>query len=269
MTEILKDFISLILYGMGRPFRPEKPVVLVYHSVEHIPAAADPLKLNVSPELFEWQMAQLAQKKIPCLITFDDGYGGVYTHAFPIVQRYCLPAILFLATAYLDGKRSFQGNFARPYAPSLLTWEQVKQMADQGMELGSHSLTHRNLARMDEATLLKEVRGSRQRIEEATGHRVEAFSYPYGNAGSFTPRTEKVLKKSGYSRAYVNQMGADNSTREPFRIRRIRVYRTDTGHRFRRKVAGAYNWIDALPALWPTLPTRLFQDFETGPACIP
>ena len=249
MTDLLKDFISLVIYWVGRPFRGTKPVVLVYHSVgPAIPAAADPLKLNVPSELFEWQMAQLAGRKAPCLITFDDGYGGVYTHAFPILRKYRLPAALFLSTTYLDGKGSFENNFAKPHCPSPLTWGQAKQMADQGMELGSHSLTHRNLAQLDDADLREEVRGSRERIQEATGHRVKAFSYPYGNAGSFTLATEKAIKEAGYTRAYVNQMGADNSTREPFRIHRIRVYPTDTGSRFRRKVAGSYNWVDRLLA---------------------
>ena len=244
MTGVLKDFISLIIYWAGGPLRKEKPVVLVYHSVEHIPAAADPLKLNVPPELFEWQMAQLAQTKTPCLITFDDGYGGVYTHAFPVLQKYRLPSALFLATAYLDGKCSFEDNFTKSHTPSPLTWEQAKQLADQGVELGSHSLTHRNLAQLDGATLREEVRASRERIREATGHAVNAFAYPYGNAGSFTLETEQAIREAGYTRAYINQMGTDNSTREPFRIRRIRIYPTDTGPRFRRKIAGAYNWVD-------------------------
>ena len=249
MTELLKDLISWMIYWVGRPFRRKRPVVLVYHSVGPLPVTADPLKLNVPPDIFEWQMAQLDRKKVRCLITFDDGYSGVYTHAFPVLQRYGLPAVLFLSTDYLDGKRLFENCFAKSHSPASLTWEQARQMADRGVELGSHSVTLRNLAQLDDAALLAEVRGSRERIQQVTGHRVEAFSYPYGNAGSFTPVTEKAIREAGYTRAYVNQMGADNSSQEPFRIRRIRVYPTDTGPRFRRKVAGAYNWVDTLLAL--------------------
>lgn len=241
---------------LGRPFRTRQPVVLVYHAVDSIPAAADPLKLSVPPELFTQQMAELARQRVDCAISFDDGYESVWTRAWPVLEKQHLRSMLFIATDTIDGRMRFDNQFAGPYSPAPLQWEQIRQLAAAGMELGSHSKTHRRMTSLTEAQMQEEARDSRERIREMTGQNVDGFSYPFGDHGSFDQNTEKALKEAGYTKAYTNLMGPARAVSVPWRIRRIRVYRTDTLFRFRMKIAGAYDWTDGLLAA-PWLRARL------------
>jgi peptidoglycan/xylan/chitin deacetylase (PgdA/CDA1 family) len=247
----LKELISFLIYAIGQPFRTPKPVVLVYHAVDALPAAADPLKLAVAPELFACQMEELARRRLDCTVSFDDGHESVLTRAWPVLEKHRLRSILFIATDYIDGGIKFDGHFAPSHRPTPLRWEQIRQLAAAGMEMGSHSKTHRRMTSLEETQMLEEALGSRERIRRMTGRNVEAFSYPFGDIQSFDEKTEAALRQAGYRKAYTNIMGPDNSVSEPLRIRRIRVYRTDTLFRFRMKIAGAYNWTDRLLAKVP------------------
>lgn len=246
---LLKDSISLVLFLLAYPFNRLKPAVLVYHSVDQIPSSADPLKLNVSPELFGEHLAYLASRRAKHTICFDDGYAGVYHHAFPVTQRHRVRSIVFPVVDFVDGQLSMDSQFSQGYSPQPLTWEQVVQMSRAGVEIGSHTMTHRNIAALDPSAAKEEAVRSKREIERKTGRKVTAFSYPFGHAGSFNSQTETILKEARYERAYVNVMGLENSSRDPYRIRRIRIYRTDTMFRFKMKVAGAYNWVDYMNLL--------------------
>lgn len=247
MIPFLKDAVALCFYAVKSVLpRPAGEVVLLYHAVEEGTAEKDPLKMCVSPALFAQQMSELARQKIPAVITFDDGYESVHRNAFPILRQFRFPVILFLTTGFIDRQSSMDGAFAEGYSPAPLTWEQVREMASAGVEIGSHAVTHRKMSRLDTASMEREAVNSRRRIEEKTGRPVRAFAYPIGNAGSFSPPTEEVLRRAGYTCAYINRMG--NSRGRPFQIPRMRVYRTDSLFRFRLKVAGAYNWVDAFSA---------------------
>jgi peptidoglycan/xylan/chitin deacetylase (PgdA/CDA1 family) len=220
----------------------------VYHSIDHIDPADDPYKMNVDPSLFKRQMEHLAALKNGYTVTFDDGFGSVYANAFPIVKRYGMKAVLFLTTDYIDGKIALCAFFAGRASPRPLTWDEVKRMNADGVEIGSHTLTHRNMAALDADTARREASESRKRIMDMTGCETSTFSYPFGNRGSFNALTKAILAECGYARAYTNMMGMDDPAADPFTVKRIRVYSTDNMFRFRMKVNGAYNWVDYLPS---------------------
>lgn len=85
------------------------------------------------------------------LVTFDDGYDGVHRHTLPILKQYGLRGMLFVATGGVDGQAPQEAAFAMSAPSRWLTWDQVKALRLGGMEIGSHSVTHRNLALLDEA----------------------------------------------------------------------------------------------------------------------
>lgn len=244
MLSTLKDIISFLVYITICPFIRNKKAVLLYHSVDYIAKDKDPNKNNVDPVLFDKHMALIKKNKERFVITFDDGYESVYINAIPIIKKYGIRTVLFLTTDYIDGKIKLDRFFLNKYSPSPLAWEQVKEIRSLGAELGCHSLTHRNMADLDEKAAYLESFASRKRILDMTGYNVSSFSYPFGNRGSFNEKTEKILSAMGYEKAYTNMMGMDNSEVKPFAIRRIRIYSTDNMLRFKMKIAGAYNWVD-------------------------
>lgn len=246
LTGLIKDAVSLFIYIFLCPFRRNRSAVLVYHSVDNMPLSDDPLKINVAPDLFEKQMLHISGRKERFLVTIDDGYGNNYTHIFPVVRRLGINTILFVTTDYIDGKLALDRFFSggRPVRP--LTWGEIKEMAASGIELGSHSLSHRNMANLDESSARREAAASKERIRAMTGYDVSSFSYPFGNSGSFNEMTEQAVKSAGYEKAYTNIMGMDDPRINRFRINRIRIYSTDNLFRFKMKTAGAYNWVDRL-----------------------
>lgn len=248
MARLVKDLISFLLYLCMAPFRGGAGAVLVYHSIDDTDAAADPLKVSVSTSLFEKQMRYLSTRRGRYTVTFDDGFKDMYINAFPVLKRYGVRSILFVTPDFIDHKADSDLLFrnGRPLQP--LGWDDIRSMISSGIEIGSHSLSHRNMAALDKETALHEAVASRERISAKVGRDIVSFSYPFGDIRSFNKVTERILQDAGYKQAYTNIMGMDNSLEEPFRIRRIRVYGTDGMFRFRMKVAGAYNWVDAVIA---------------------
>jgi peptidoglycan/xylan/chitin deacetylase (PgdA/CDA1 family) len=152
--------------------------------------------ISTSPELFRRHMEWLAQSntlvvplaevlKTPgsVALTFDGGFLNFIVHALPILQRYRLPATLFVASGYC-GKRNDWGS-PGTYVPSLeiAGWSELREAARAGVSIGAHTVTHRKLTGLPEDVARREMRDCRVELEDRTGTAVEAFSYPYGASG--------------------------------------------------------------------------------------
>jgi peptidoglycan/xylan/chitin deacetylase (PgdA/CDA1 family) len=114
------------------------------------------------------------------VVTFDDGVAEVYTWAFPILQRYRIPATLYLATRYVEEQRffGFRGyqTGARP-----LNWAQVREMMASGLiTVGAHTHSHADLTRLPAEAVEEELERSLDLIEARTGVRAMHFAYPWG-----------------------------------------------------------------------------------------
>lgn len=118
------------------------------------------------------------QKNIPeesLVITMDDGWQGVYTHAFPVLKEFGFPFTIYLYQKYVNiGGRS-------------LTWEQVKEMQKHGCEVGSHSVSHESLRARRGRTpeqhqewVLNELKASKAFLEAHLGVPCTSFAYPFG-----------------------------------------------------------------------------------------
>ncbi len=103
----------------------------------------------------------------PLLLTFDDGNEDNYTNAFPIMRKYGFTGVLYVVVQYTD-------------TPNYLTTDQIREMADAGWEVGSHSETHRDLLGDPEA-LRYEIVQSRKDLENMLGVPILTFAYPFGD----------------------------------------------------------------------------------------
>ncbi len=224
---------------------PNTPIVLVYHSVAHMHKKDDPFKLNVPPDLFETHMKMLSQvlKKRDILVTFDDGYESFYHHAFPILLKYKIPTQLFVATDFIDKKITFDHLFHQKNLRPL-TWEELKIIAQNGISIGSHSLSHSMLAKLPYPQVYVELAESKKRIEQNVGYPVMDFAYPFGSRSSLNDITKKTVQECGYEKAYLNLMGFNRVGDDCFALRRIRIYPTDSSLLFKMKIKGLLNWID-------------------------
>ncbi len=185
------------------------PVILTYHSIS---SGRSPL--CTSPRLFAQQMAWLrasghrvvplagliealeGKRELPrraVALTFDDGFSDFHDAAFPILRRLEFPATVFLVTAYSGATNRWPGQPAWAEERSLLSWEQVRDLAQQGVSFGAHSDTHPDLSRLSREDLDREVALSRNKLLAQLGAPPEFFCYPYGRCSS---RARAVVSRS-------------------------------------------------------------------------
>jgi peptidoglycan/xylan/chitin deacetylase (PgdA/CDA1 family) len=128
-------------------------------------------------------------------LTFDDGYGDFVTEVLPALRRYGWTATVFVVAGALgDHNRWDEPGPRKP----LMTAEQVRRVAAEGVEIGSHSLSHVRLPGVSDARLADEVRRSRSVLAELAGRPVDGFCYPYG---SFGEREVDAVRAAGYGYA--------------------------------------------------------------------
>jgi peptidoglycan/xylan/chitin deacetylase (PgdA/CDA1 family) len=102
----------------------------------------------------------------------------------------------------------------------LLTREEVAQLAREGCEIGSHTLDHPILSRLDPGEAERQIVESRRRLEDWTGARVRYFSYPNGKRDDVTPQVEETVRRAGYEGAVSTIEGRVTRRSDPFLIER-------------------------------------------------
>jgi peptidoglycan/xylan/chitin deacetylase (PgdA/CDA1 family) len=190
--------------------------VLCYHRFEDSPRDG----LAISPADFRAEMQKLkddgiavvgmddflawrrGEKSLPeraAVITIDDGYRSGYEVAWPILKEFGYPFTMFIYTEYVKG-----GAFA---GGGSLTWQELAEMRDAGVDIGSHSLTHGSLTSTkgrtpeeQEAWVRAELLDSKKILEEKLGMPVPTFAYPYGHENE---RVRELAKEAGYEAAFT------------------------------------------------------------------
>jgi len=125
-------------------------------------------------------------------LTFDDGYADFLGYALPVLRKYGFTATVFPIAGRLGGDNDWDPEGPRK---PLLTADQVRQVAEAGMEIGSHGLAHISLVGIGDAGQVSELRDSRAALREISGQPVAGFCYPYGHVDS---RTAAQVRAAGY-----------------------------------------------------------------------
>jgi peptidoglycan/xylan/chitin deacetylase (PgdA/CDA1 family) len=204
------------------------PPILMYHYIRSIDQGSDSLgyDLSVTPDDFNSQMAWLHEQgyigvrmdgitrclrgEAPCpnkaiALTFDDGYADAYTDALPVLKRYGLIATFYIVT-------NFVGQ------PGYMTWEQVAELRDMGMEIGAHTIDHLDLRTLDPTEMLRQIAQPKSDLESKLRISVTSFCYP---AGFYDPAIEEMVRASGYLNATTTRW--DNDTSDMMALPRRRI----------------------------------------------
>jgi peptidoglycan/xylan/chitin deacetylase (PgdA/CDA1 family) len=237
--------------------------ILMYHSIStSLYESIHPyFETNTSPEVFDSQMKYLseegystispsdvvallhsgardARKKV--VITFDDGFRDFYTDAAPILKKYGLNATMYLPTAFID-------QAGKPLlGKECLSWSEVRELYSIGMAFGSHTVTHPTLKFLPEIDLEREIRVSKETIENELGVSIDSFAYPYAfpeQDPAFAHRLRDLLKSSGYDNGVSTVIGSVQNLEERFFLRRLPVNSWDDLKFFRAKLDGDYDWL--------------------------
>lgn len=165
------------------------------------------------------------------VLTFDDAYADFITAAWPVLQRHGFGATMFVPTQFMGGVAEWDREFGEP-AP-LMSWTELDKLADQGLEIGAHTISHPRLTRLPtEIEIVREVVGSRDRLEERYRRPVPTFAYPYGD---YNETVARVVEDAGFRLAVTI---APIST-GPFALGRLGVFGDEPFEIFVEKVAGS------------------------------
>ncbi|MDO8444339.1 MAG: polysaccharide deacetylase family protein [bacterium] len=197
--------------------------ILMYHYIRDYTDQGDPIGvgLSVSPAKFAAQLDYLKSKGyqtitfrdvekniVPAksiILTFDDGYIDFYQNAYPELKKRQMTAVSYIVTGFNGGR--YMNN------------SQIKEIASYGIEIGSHTISHQNLATISLAKAKNEITDSQPILENITGKPVISFCYP---AGKFNDAVVALVKNSGYKYATTTKNGLADFT-DPLILSRYRI----------------------------------------------
>lgn len=157
----------------------------------------------------------------PIAIVFDDGWESNYTLAYPVLKKCGFTASFFVIVGKVGSK-------------GMMTWDHIKEMADNGMEIGSHTLTHPVPTELSDEELEFELKESKRILEKKLGRKIDLLSSP---TGFYNPHMAKIAKKVGYRALCISRIGLnDFSDSDLFCLKKIGIKRKLPFHVFKATV---------------------------------
>jgi peptidoglycan/xylan/chitin deacetylase (PgdA/CDA1 family) len=215
-----------------------KVLVLNYHKIDN-----KDISLSVLPEDFDQQMKYLSdngyhtitpddlyaslagEKELPekpVLITFDDGYEDNYQNAYPILKKYDMKATIFVISGFLD------------VYPNYLTWDQAREMDQNGINIESHTVDHKSMTDLTDDELRAELVDSKKKIEKELGHEIHFMAYP---TGTYNLHIASLVKDAGYQAAFTIKYGNVDKNSNIYALERVPVFHTkDTNKSFLERI---------------------------------
>ena len=193
--------------------------ILIYHSIRpYIPTDTSAVRRYIAtPETLEKELAYLSNNGFtsitfddlarrltkgttlpakPVIISFDDDWQSQFTYAVPLLKKYGFTATFYIWVAVVGLKHH-------------MTWDEVKALDAQGMQIGCHTMTHPFLTRVkSDDVLRKEIVGAKQKIEAHIGTPVTSIAYPFGQ---YNERVVAMVREAGFTSARSTWPGVVHS----------------------------------------------------------
>jgi peptidoglycan/xylan/chitin deacetylase (PgdA/CDA1 family) len=141
-------------------------------------------------------------------ITFDDGHKDNFLNAHPVLKKYKLQATIFLISRFIGSR------------DDILDVEEIKTMEKDGIDFGSHTLTHKVLSEIDGNEATKEINNSKAELENILGKKIQFFAYPYGKKRHFNEYIKTQVKNAGYKAAFTTENGEIDGKSDLFELKR-------------------------------------------------
>lgn len=218
--------------------------ILMYHRIQHVPPGSGDsilLDLSVPPAAFRQHLALLREmgaravglddvvdflfgRRAPpdraVVLTFDDGYEDTYTEAFPAMRALGMRGTVFVVSDFVG-------------QPGYVTWEQLRELAEHGWSVESHSVSHPDLRHLPDPELRRQLGESKAHIEREVGRAVRYLNYP---AGQYDRRVIAAAAVAGYTAALTTRHGTQLALRQLFELPRVRIHGADDAELLRARL---------------------------------
>jgi len=165
-----------------------------------------------------------SSEKIFSALSFDDAHLDNYTTVYPLLKSLQLPATFFVPSG-------LQGRI------NGMTRSMVREVAESGITIGSHSITHRPLTTLSRREVETELRDSKAALEDLTGRECRELAYPYG---LYDQTTMAIAESAGYACAFGASLRESAETR--FALPRTTIPNTNSQWSYRMAVQDVYVW---------------------------
>lgn len=164
-------------------------------------------------------------------ITFDDGYRNVFRNALPVLREQGFTATNYFVARQLNGGNVW--DYEKGIAHSdLMSADELRLWALEGMEVGSHTLDHPYLPKLSPEVADYQIRQSKRELEDTLGAEVSAFCYPYGGE---TAELRNMVRGAGYTNATTTVAGLARADDDVYELPRVTVARSTNIFRFLQK----------------------------------
>ena len=232
------------LYAAVALFPPKGVAILEYHKVndwsddeytvptKEFAEQMDELKRQgyTTISILDFLRAKKGKQQLPekaIIVTFDDGYKDNLTDMLPIMNERGMTATVFMVTNDIG-------------MPGYLTWDDLRELEANGIEIGSHTCNHLPLTEMSPDEANDELIKSKLIMEWTGLKTIFTLSYPNGK---YNDRMPELLKKNEYLAAVTGDSGLNTFETNPYLLHRINVVRPHLGlteFRFRLWKAKAF-----------------------------
>jgi peptidoglycan/xylan/chitin deacetylase (PgdA/CDA1 family) len=201
--------------------------ILTYHSLDDSGSV-----ISTPVETFRTQMRSLVERGIPVspleevaagkpavALTFDDGYANFAESALPVLEKFSLPATVFVVSGRCGEWSDWHGLPGIPHL-RLMDWAALCSLPGRLVSLGSHTVTHPDLTHLDPTRVRAELVESRNEIEQRSGRPAPSLAYPYGSVNE----PVRTAARSSYGLAVGTKLQYASAAADSMAIPRIDSY---------------------------------------------
>lgn len=181
-----------------------------------------------------WRRQTSALPEKSLLVTFDDGFAGVFDHALPVLRDLQWPFTVFMVSGKIGQPADWSLTpSSMDRSRCLMGAAELESLLTAGASIQSHGTSHRDLTNLDDGDLEGELIQSREALATLTGQAVKAIAYPFGRHDE---RVAHFTRQAGYEAAFSVLPGFNRPQTAPFALHRLDVFGTDSSAQLLRKV---------------------------------
>ena len=224
--------------------KPNGLRVFMYHSVTDSAKNSDNLYIldsglfkeqmeflykNYKKNIVRFKDLKIFKDDLSFAITFDDGYSNNLHVVAPILQELNLPFTIFITT-----------NFIKSNKKEFLTINELKEISLlDNVDIGSHTVSHPYLTRLNDNAVMHELLDSKHFLEDILGKPVKLFAYPHGD---YDKRIRDLVEEAGYEVARSSKFNSNIEIKDKLLINSTEIWSYDSMPVFKEKIQGSWDW---------------------------